>query len=165
MTIVFQNCIPKILKFGLLYFAQDFVFCQIRGADFKYDNSLDKSHLSSTHKRRFWSRIRSLFVLQETLQFDKFQVADFKYENSFSKLHFMKYPVKTFWLQIWLFLFCTNFFNLKNSRVLISIVIIVFFFKFQKLTADFKYDNGLFKFQWKNAQVIKCWFQTWSFLV
>ena len=131
MTIVFQNCIPKILKFGLLYFAQDFVFCQIRGADFKYDNSLDKSHLSSTHKRRFWSRIRSLFVLQETLQSDKFQVADFKYENSFSKLHSMKYPVKTFWLQIWLFLFCTNFFNLKNSRVLISIAVIVFFSNFK----------------------------------
>ena len=55
------------------------------GTDFKFDNIVFKFQLKNTQIRHFWSQIKGILFLHQTLQQDKFEEAGFKCDNSIFK--------------------------------------------------------------------------------
>ena len=111
-----------------------------------------------TKIRHSWIQRESIFVLDESLHFDKFDHADLEYGSSFFKFQYQS--KKTLAPNI------IFFFNiLKNSRVLILSLTIVFFlfvcfffvfffFIFGKFDgANLEYGNSYFKFCPKSYQI------------
>ena len=108
---------------------------KFKDADFKYDNIF------------FF-----LKIFRKSKQLNKFEGADFKYDNSFfkfkpkrNKFPARKYPNEAFFvLNVSIFYFCMKVRILKNSRVLILKMAIVFFNSSQK------YPNTKFSLKTQN---------------
>ena len=111
-----------------------------------------KVFLSKSKIKHFWSQVESSFVLNETLQFHKFEGADFKYDNSFLKIAARKYTNKTILISnLKFFCFCETFksadFKYVNS---------FFFFSNSAL----KHPRFFFARNFAVSQIWACWFQT-----
>ena len=96
------------------------------------------------------------FFFREVLQIDKFEDADFKYYNSFLKFQPKNSQIRHFGPKARDFDFFAKFFNLTNSKLLISNMTKVFF----KILVQ-KYQNRVFLF--KNTQIRPFWFQFQTF--
>ena len=118
----------------------DFKYDKLEDTNLKYKNSIFKFLLKNTQIRRFWLQILRIFILHQMLQLDNFEDVDFKYGNGFPEFQSVqKYTNKeVFVLVVNISHFCMNLHILKNSRVLISNMEIVFVFKFQQKIPKYK---------------------------
>ena len=100
---------------------------QYEGADFKFNDKFLKFWLKNTQIRYFWSKFKHFcFFFHKIFQLDKFKDANFKYDNLFFKFQLENTQIRRFCFLIWHFHFFTNFCSQKNSRVLLSNIMILF---------------------------------------
>ena len=62
---------------------KNFIFNNLEGSDFKYNNSVFETSVQNTKITEILVPNLILFVYRKTFSFDKFEGANFKYDKSF----------------------------------------------------------------------------------